>query len=91
MRPDARRANRLLDAQDRAFLAALLLVAGPLLQAGGWAASFTLIGAIFVFGGSAMSLAGFLVRPSLGTLAAAVAGVLLGGWGWMAAFWILDA
>ena len=69
---------------DRSFWTILLLVAGPLLQAGGWAAAFTDVGAVFVIAGSLLSLAGFGVTPRPLTLAAALVGLGIGGWAWFA-------
>ena len=76
-------------AADRRFYATLFLVTGPFFQAGGWIAAFTEVGAVLVFLGPAMSAAGFLLRRNRWTLAFAMAGIALGGWGWMALFIVL--
>lgn len=57
-----------------------------MLQLGGWGAAFTDIGAVFVFVGTAGSVAGFALRPRFLTLGAAIVGVLIGGWGLIIAF-----
>ncbi len=73
-----------MEDRDRRFWTILALTAGPLLQAGGWLAAFTEIGALFVIAGSAMSLAGFALLPRAVTFAAGLFGLAIGGWGWLA-------
>ena len=75
--------------ETRAFVSTLFLVLGPFFQLGGWGAAFTDIGAILVFSGTAMSLAGFLLLPTPRRAILAALGLLAGGWGWLFAWWLL--
>jgi len=75
--------------ETRNFVSTLFLVFGPLFQLGGWGAAFTDIGAILVFTGTAMSLAGFLLFPTIRRAIVSLLGILAGGWGWLLAFGLL--
>lgn len=74
---------------DRKFYAWLLVISGAFAQAGGWVAAFTEVGALLVIGGPLLSLIGWALRPTRWTLLAAVAGIAVGGWGWMALSFML--
>jgi hypothetical protein len=66
---------------DRRFYGILLLAFGPLFIAGGWLASFTLVGAVLIFAGAAMLLvAPILLRSFKVTLLSL--GLVGLGWGW---------
>jgi hypothetical protein len=75
---------------ERSAWSVHLLLAGPVLQLGGWGAAFTDIGAVFVLGGTAMSLLGFSLKPTRWRALAAVLGIVLGGWG-LIVVWALAA
>ena len=74
---------------DRKFYAWLFVISGAAAQAGGWVAAFTDVGAVLVIGGPLLSLAGWAIRPTRWTFFAAIAGIALCGWGWMAIFFAL--
>jgi hypothetical protein len=75
--------------ETRTFVSSLFLAFGPLFQLGGWAAAFTDIGAILVFTGTGMSLAGLALRPTVSRGLVSVLGILAGGWGWQFVLWLL--
>ncbi len=62
---------------DRRFTSWLLIGFGPLFVLGGFAAAFTIEGALFVFLGLAMLATGVLLRTRLPLAAAIVAGLLV--------------
>ena len=70
-----------MTAEDRAFYGRLLLVFGVLFIAGGWLASFTLVGALLIFAGSLMLIVAPILLRSIKTAPAALA-LLAAGWGW---------
>jgi hypothetical protein len=67
--------------EDRRFYGLLLLAFGPLFIAGGWLASFTLVGVALIVAGSAMLLAAPLLLRSIRVFALAC-GLVVVGWGW---------
>ena len=67
--------------EDRRFYGLLLLAFGPLFLAGGWLASFTAVGAVLIFAGTAMLLAAPLLLRSIRAGAVAL-GLVAAGWGW---------
>jgi hypothetical protein len=62
---------------DRRFASWLLIAFGPLFILGGFAAAFTVEGALFVFLGLGMLATGILLRIHLPLLAAVVAGAVV--------------
>jgi len=76
-------------ADDRGGIQRLLLVSGPILQWGGWAAAFTSVGATLIVAGTFASLAGIAVRPGWRSAVAGGASALAGGWGWYLPRWFL--
>ena len=67
--------------EDRAFYGFLLFVFGPLFIAGGWLASFTIVGFFLILAGTAMLIvAPLLLRSLKAAVAAGALGLL--GWTW---------
>lgn len=69
--------------EERRSWAVLLLVSGPALQVGGWLAAFTDIGAVFVRGGTAMPIGGFVAKAAPVDCHRRRFGRTGGGWGWL--------
>jgi hypothetical protein len=62
---------------DRRFTSWLLIAFGPLFVLGGFAAAFTIEGALFVFLGLAMLTTGILLRTRLPLIPVIVAGFIV--------------
>lgn len=66
-----------MDARDRRFTSNLLLVSGPALVLGGFFATFTIEGALIIYAGLGMLVAGVLLRTVVPILLAAAIGALV--------------
>ncbi len=66
-----------MQADERRFVSSLMLVFGPLFVMGGWLATFTLEGALFIYVGLGMLLSGLLLRTRMWTWVALGLGTAL--------------
>jgi len=67
----------------------LLLVTGPVLGVFGWAAAFTLVGAVAIFAGMGASALGWVIRPTRWTFGFALVGLFV-EFGWVVLASALD-
>ena len=80
--------SRAIGREARWQASTALLLLGPVLGVFGWAAAFTMVGAVAIFTGTGMSVLGWLVRPTRWTFGFALLGLFVElGWIWVY-FWV---